>query len=62
GLQNFEFDGIQNEFLMIRYAGDDKIYVPVTHLNLISKYSGTTADQAPIHKLGSETWQKEKKK
>jgi transcription-repair coupling factor (superfamily II helicase) len=62
GLQSFEFDGIKNEFLMIRYAGDDKIYVPVTHLNLISKYSGTTADQAPIHKLGAETWQKEKKK
>ncbi len=62
GLQTFELDGLNNEFLIIRYAGEDKIYVPITHLNLISKYSGSHPDDAPIHKLGSEAWQKEKKK
>lgn len=62
GLQRFSHHGLENEFLMINYAGDDKIYVPVTHLNLISKYSSGDDEHAPIHKLGSETWQKEKKK
>lgn len=62
GLVTIPHDGILNEFLILRYAGDDKIYVPVTSLHLISRYTGLDADLAPLHKLGSAQWQKEKKK
>lgn len=62
GLHTFEDQGTINEFLMIRYAGDDKIYVPITNLQAISKYSGSSATTAPLHRLGSDTWTKEKKK
>ncbi len=60
GLQTFETDGIQNEFLILTYAGGDKIYVPVTSLHCISRYTGS--ENAPLHRLGSEEWQKERKK
>lgn len=62
GLQTFENDGSLNEFLILTYAGDDKIYVPVTALNAISRYTGADSDHAPLHRLGTDRWQKEKKK
>jgi len=62
GLQTFEHDSNANEFLILAYAGDDKIYVPVTSLHLISRYTGADQDHAPLHRLGSDQWQKEKKK
>ena len=62
GLQYIDDNGTANEFLMLSYAGDDKIYVPVTSLNMISRYTGADSDHAPLHRLGSDQWQKEKKK
>ncbi|STX43050.1 Transcription-repair coupling factor [Legionella donaldsonii] len=62
GLKTIESNGIANEFLILAYAGDDKIYVPVTSLHLISRYTGMDSEHAPLHKLGSDQWQKEKKK
>ncbi len=62
GLQPIEHNGQMNEFLILAYAGDDKIYVPVTSLNLISRYTGADSDHAPLHRLGTDQWQKEKKK
>jgi transcription-repair coupling factor (superfamily II helicase) len=62
GLQNIEHDNQINEFLVLEYAGNDKIYVPVTSLEKISRYTGLDPDTAPLHRLGSGQWQKEKKK
>ncbi len=62
GLQCIENQGFANEFLVLSYAFEDKIYVPVTSLNLISRYTGADSEHAPLHRLGSEQWQKEKKK
>lgn len=62
GLQNIEHDNQTNEFLVLEYAGGDKIYVPVTSLEKISRYSGLDPEHAPLHRLGTEQWQKEKKK
>lgn len=62
GLQYIDDNGTPNEFLVLAYAGDDKIYVPVTSLNFISRYTGADAEHAPLHRLGSDQWQKEKKK
>jgi len=62
GLQYIEDNGEPNEFLILSYAGDDKIYVPVTSLNYISRYTGADEEHAPLHRLGSDQWQKEKKK
>ena len=48
--------------MTIQYAGDDKLYVPVTSLHLISRYTGSSEESAPLHRLGSEAWQKAKRK
>jgi transcription-repair coupling factor (superfamily II helicase) len=61
GLQTFEHDGISNEFLVLTYAGDDKVYVPVTSLHCISRYTGSDHEHAPLHRLGTDQWEKEKK-
>jgi len=62
GLQTLETGGITTEFLMLSYANDAKLYVPVASLHLISRYSGTDAEHAPLHKLGTDTWSKAKQK
>lgn len=62
GLKHLETNGLISEFLMLAYASDDKIYVPVTSLHMISRYTGVDSDHAPLHKLGGDQWQKEKKK
>ena len=50
------------EFLTIEYADGDLLYVPVSQLELISRYSGGPPETAPVHRLGSEKWDKAKKK
>ena len=62
GLAIFEVGGVETEFLTIAYAGDDKLYVPVSALHLISRYMGASEDSAPLHKLGSDMWEKVKRK
>ena len=62
GLQNFDFGEGETEFLLIEYYGDDKLYVPVSQLFLISRYSGGPPESAPLHRLGSGQWEKAKKK
>lgn len=59
GLTTLIANNISSEFIILAYAADDKIYVPVTSLHLISRYSGMNA---PLNKLGSGTWEREKKK
>lgn len=62
GLQTLDIQGESREFLMIEYAGESKLYVPVTSLHLISRYSGASPETAPLHKLGSDRWEKAKRK
>ena len=62
GLQVLDVEGQAQEFLTIEYAEGAKLYVPVANLHLISRYSGGDPDLAPLHRLGSEQWQKAKDK
>lgn len=62
GLFNFDFGEGETEFLLLEYYGDDKLYVPVSQLFLISRYSGGPPESAPLHRLGSGHWEKAKKK
>ena len=50
------------EYLMLEYRGGDKLYVPVSSLHLISRYTGVSPDNAPLHKLGTDHWDKVRKK
>lgn len=62
GLETLDVDGHAQEFLMLEYAGESKLYVPVSNLHLISRYSGADVDYAPMHKLGNDRWAKTKRK
>ncbi len=62
GLQSLTTGDIEAEYLTLEYSGDDKLYVPVHMLHLVSRYTGAGGDHAPLHKLGSEQWQKSRKK
>ncbi len=62
GLKTQTYDGQSQDFLQLEYAGGAKLMVPITSLNLISRYSGAVADNAPLHKLGTPQWSKAKKK
>lgn len=50
------------EFLHLEYAGNAVLYVPVSQLHLIGRYTGVSADEAPLHKLGSGQWEKARRK
>jgi len=62
GLQKLEVGGIETEFLILEYAKNDKLYVPVASLHCISRYTGASAETAPLHKLGGDQWNKAKKR
>jgi len=62
GLQKITVGGIEQEFLTLQYADNDKLYVPVASLHLISRYTGASPEAAPLHKLGSTQWEKAKRK
>ncbi len=60
GLQTLQLGEIEQEFLTLEYANQDKLYVPVSDLHLVSRFTGAPAESAPLHKLGSDTWGKQK--
>ncbi|SDS48424.1 transcription-repair coupling factor [Pseudomonas oryzae] len=62
GLVTLEVEGQPAEFLMLEYADEAKLYVPVASLHLIARYTGSDDALAPLHRLGSEQWQKAKRK
>ncbi len=62
GLITLEIEGQAAEFLALQYAEEAKLYVPVASLHLIARYTGSDDALAPLHRLGSETWQKAKRK
>ena len=62
GLVSLDAGGSQAEYLLLEYTKEDKLYVPVTSLHLIGRYTGTDPEKAPIHRLGSDQWQKARKK
>jgi transcription-repair coupling factor (superfamily II helicase) len=62
GLEMMDLGVGPAEFLELHYANDAKLFVPVAQLHLISRYSGTDPDSAPLHHLGGGDWDKAKKK
>lgn len=62
GLITLDTGGIKAEYLLLNYANESKLYVPVTSLHLISRYVGGSDESAPLHKLGNEAWAKSRQK
>ena len=62
GLVTMDLGGETNEMMLLEYAGEAQLYVPVSQLHLISRYSGAAHENVQLHKLGSATWSKAKRK
>jgi transcription-repair coupling factor (superfamily II helicase) len=62
GLASMDLGEGETEFLHLEYAKDTKLYVPVSQLHVISRYSGASQEDAPLHSLGSGQWEKAKRK
>jgi len=62
GLQRLQAAGIETEFVVLEYAEGGKLYVPVASLHLLSRYTGSSPETAPLHKLGSDQWARAKRK
>ena len=62
GLTTLEAGGIVAEFLHLEYADGDKLYVPVHALDLISRFTGASPENAPLHRLGSDQWAKARRR
>jgi transcription-repair coupling factor (superfamily II helicase) len=62
GLVTMDLGDGATEFLALEYEGGDKLYVPVSQLQVIGRYSGASPEAAPLHKLGSGQWEKAKRK
>ncbi|SRR5579883_344019 len=62
GMQTLDVGEYLAEFLALEYSGGDKLYVPVSSLHLISRYTGSDPEHAPLYKLGTEQWQKARRK
>ncbi|TXH70631.1 MAG: transcription-repair coupling factor [Thiothrix sp.] len=62
GLQMVTTGGVEAEYLLIEYANNDRLYVPVASLHLVSRYTGADPDHAPLHRLGTDQWEKARSK
>ena len=62
GLETRTVDETPGEFLRIEYAGGDLLFVPVSSLHLISRFTGASPEHAPLHRLGTDQWAKAKRK
>jgi len=62
GLETLDVGGQAEEFLTLEYANEAKLFVPIASLHLIARYTGANDETAPLHKLGTDRWEKAKRK
>lgn len=62
GLENIDLGDGPSEFLILEYADKATLKIPVSQLHLISRYTGVSPEEAPLHKLGSGQWEKAKRR
>ena len=62
GLQHMDAGGAPAEFMRVAYAGGDRLYVPVSDMQLITRYTGGNPEHAPLHRLGSDAWDRIKRR
>src|SRR5699024_5456717 len=62
GLRKVERNDVEKDFILIEYRGNDKLYIPVDQMNLVSKYIGNKGEKPKLSSLGSVQWQKSKQR
>lgn len=62
GVENVLVDGTHRDYLLLAYAGDDKLYVPVEQVGLLHKYVGNEGQAPRLSKMGGADWKRVKSK
>ncbi|MGI8317326.1 transcription-repair coupling factor [Halobacillus mangrovi] len=62
GIETLEMNGNHKDFLMVKYSGNDKLYVPIDQIDLIQKYVGSEGKEPKVYKLGGSEWNKVKRR
>jgi transcription-repair coupling factor (superfamily II helicase) len=58
GLEHLKLEGMEGDFLLLEYAGGDRLYLPVDRLNLVQRYVGAEGLEPRIDRLGGASWEK----
>ncbi|MBB6455248.1 transcription-repair coupling factor (superfamily II helicase) [Salirhabdus euzebyi] len=62
GIETLELNGIHKDYMLIKYSGDDKLFVPIDQIDLVQKYVGSEGKEPKLYKLGGTEWKKVKKR
>ncbi len=62
GIERIQVAGKEKDFILLFYADEEKLYVPIEQLNLVQKYIGSEGRKAPLDRLGGKSWEKTKAK
>ncbi|MDC3414864.1 transcription-repair coupling factor [Aquibacillus sp. 3ASR75-11] len=62
GIETLEVKGLHKDFMLIRYSGDDKLFVPIDQIDLVQKYVASEGKEPKLYKLGGSEWKKVKRK
>lgn len=62
GIETLEMNGMHNDYMLIHYSGDDKLFVPIDQIDLVQKFVGSEGKQPKVYKLGGSEWAKVKKR
>ncbi|MBU8791901.1 transcription-repair coupling factor [Oceanobacillus caeni] len=62
GIETLKLNNLHKDFMLIRYSGDDKLYVPIDQIDLVQKYVGAEGKEPKLYKLGGTEWTKVKRK
>ncbi|MFD1021148.1 transcription-repair coupling factor [Thalassobacillus hwangdonensis] len=62
GVETLEMNGVHKDFMVVKYSGNDKLFVPIDQIDLIQKYVGSEGKEPKVYKLGGSEWTKVKRK
>ncbi|WP_010531214.1 transcription-repair coupling factor [Lentibacillus jeotgali] len=62
GIETLEMNGLHKDFMLVKYSGDDKLYVPIDQIDLVQKYVASEGKEPKLYKLGGSEWAKVKRK
>ncbi|WP_093217466.1 transcription-repair coupling factor [Sediminibacillus albus] len=62
GIETLEVNGLHKDFMLLKYMGDDKLFVPIDQIDLVQKYVGSEGKEPKLYKLGGSEWKKVKSK
>ncbi len=62
GIETLEMNGMHNDYMLIRYSGDDKLFVPIDQIDLVQKFVGSEGKEPKLYKLGGSEWAKVKRR